>query len=106
MTATNYRLIPSVTGITDKIIVIKTLQLRKRIIILINEFLWRYHHQHYNSGSVNSCYHCEYINHLNPSEPYMYSQVYCTTILRSAHTVYFVFCVDLRTNGDYFLIQR
>jgi hypothetical protein len=36
----------------------------------------------------------------------MYRQFTIQQILRSAHTVYFVFCVDLRTNSDYFPIQH
>ena len=56
----------------------------------------------------------EYFNPLNPSGHYMYRTVVTIstasltfTILRSAHTVFLcVFCVDLRTNSDYFPIQH
>jgi len=48
----------------------------------------------------------ELFNRLKPSDYYMnHRQVSHSAILRSAHTVY-VFCVDLRTSSDYFLIQH
>jgi hypothetical protein len=37
---------------------------------------------------------------------YIYHQVELPEILRSAHTVYYVFRVDLRKNSDYFPIQH
>ena len=44
------------------------------------------------------------VNPLTLSGYYMYHQVSHSAILRSAHTVY-VFCVAVRTNSDYVLIQ-
>ena len=46
------------------------------------------------------------ISPLKPSGHYMYHQVEHSAILRSGHTVYYVFYVDLRTNSDYFPIQH
>jgi len=37
---------------------------------------------------------------------YMYHQVYDSQILHSATEHIYVFCVDLRTNSDYFAIQH
>ena len=44
---------------------------------------------------------------LKPSGYLAYRQVYRSKLLRSAHTVcIYVFCVDLRTNSDYFPVQH
>ena len=45
------------------------------------------------------------VNVSQHSGNYMYRQVSHSAILRSAHTVY-LFCVDLRTNSDYFSIHQ
>jgi len=36
----------------------------------------------------------------------MYCETQHKTVLRSAHTAVFMFCVDLTTNSDYFPIQH
>ena len=48
-----------------------------------------------------------FVNTLESSGHCMYHQVQHSAILRSYHTdCIYVFCVDLRTNNDYFPIQN
>ena len=52
------------------------------------------------------CNITQYYNTLEPSGHYTYRSVWHSAIPRSATQCVYVFCVDLRTNSDYFPIQH
>jgi len=49
---------------------------------------------------------CLLFNHLNPSGNYMYHQFNIHKFYVLLRQGIYVFCVDLRTNSDYFPIQH